>query len=63
MLIFTLIVHCNLWSLENPWSKDLKSYLKGNNDAKWWGIGISIMATQASAITFYQHEVKHIVMV
>ena len=30
----------------------LKSYLKGNNDAKWWGIGISIMATQASAITF-----------
>jgi Na+/proline symporter len=26
--------------------------LKGNNDAKWWGIGISIMATQASAITF-----------
>lgn len=33
-------------------SKNLESYLKGDNDAKWWGIGISIMATQASAITF-----------
>jgi SSS family transporter len=33
-------------------SKDLKGFLKGDNDAKWWGIGISIMATQASAITF-----------
>jgi len=33
-------------------SKNLESYLKGDNDDKWWGIGISIMATQASAITF-----------
>ena len=38
--------------MENSWCKRFKSYLKGNNDAKWWGIGISIMATQASAITF-----------
>ncbi len=27
-------------------------YLKGGNDSKWWVIGLSIMATQASAITF-----------
>lgn len=33
-------------------SKDLEGYLKGNNEAKWWGIGLSVMATQASAITF-----------
>lgn len=33
-------------------SKNLEGYLKGDNEAKWWGIGISIMATQASAITF-----------
>ncbi|MGD1846649.1 MAG: sodium:solute symporter [Salibacteraceae bacterium] len=33
-------------------SQNLEGYLRGNNDAKWWGIGISIMATQASAITF-----------
>jgi Na+/proline symporter len=27
-------------------------YLKGGNDAQWWTIGLSVMATQASAITF-----------
>lgn len=27
-------------------------YLKGGNDTKWWTIGLSVMATQASAITF-----------
>ena len=30
----------------------LDSYLLGNRDASWWGIGLSIIATQASAITF-----------
>ena len=52
VLIFTLlsIVVYGVWKTRG--AKDLKSYLKGNNDAKWWGIGISIMATQASAITF-----------
>lgn len=33
-------------------AKDMESYLKGNNDMNWWTIGLSIMATQASAITF-----------
>ena len=28
------------------------SYLKGKEETKWWSIGISVMATQASAITF-----------
>lgn len=28
------------------------AYLRGGSDAKWWTIGLSIMATQASAITF-----------
>ena len=52
VLIFTLlsIVVYGVWKTKG--ATDLKSYLKGNNDAKWWGIGISIMATQASAITF-----------
>lgn len=31
--------------------KSLENYLKGNKD-NWWTIGLSIMATQASAITF-----------
>ena len=29
-----------------------KSFLLGDKDLKWWTIGLSIMATQASAITF-----------
>ncbi|WP_289031074.1 sodium:solute symporter [uncultured Algoriphagus sp.] len=30
----------------------LDSYLRGRNSMNWWTIGLSIMATQASAITF-----------
>lgn len=44
------IVIYGVWKTRG--SKDIESYLKGGNDAKWWAIGISIMATQASAITF-----------
>ncbi len=33
-------------------NKTIEGYLKGDNSMKWWMIGISIMATQASAITF-----------
>ncbi|MDG1347349.1 MAG: sodium:solute symporter [Crocinitomicaceae bacterium] len=52
VLIGTLlfIVIYGVWKTRG--SSDLKGYLKGNSDAKWWAIGISIMATQASAITF-----------
>jgi Na+/proline symporter len=52
ILIGTLlsIVSYGVWKTRG--SKNLESYLKGDNTAKWWGIGISIMATQASAITF-----------
>jgi Na+/proline symporter len=30
----------------------MDSYLLGDRQAQWWGIGLSIVATQASAITF-----------
>ncbi|MCW8980261.1 MULTISPECIES: sodium:solute symporter [Altibacter] len=33
-------------------SKNVTDYLKGGNEARWWTIGLSVMATQASAITF-----------
>jgi Na+/proline symporter len=33
-------------------AKNIEGYLKGDNSMRWWMIGISIMATQASAITF-----------
>jgi solute:Na+ symporter, SSS family len=30
----------------------MEGFLKGDNTMKWWMIGVSIMATQASAVTF-----------
>ena len=33
-------------------NKDVSDYVLGGNKAKWWTIGLSVMATQASAITF-----------
>ncbi|MEJ8801420.1 sodium:solute symporter [Pontibacter sp. H249] len=44
------IVIYGVWKTRG--SKDIESYLKGDNSMKWWTIGLSIMATQASAITF-----------
>lgn len=32
--------------------RDLKSYLKGSANTSWFTIGVSVMATQASAVTF-----------
>jgi len=33
-------------------SRDLNDYLRGGNEMRWLTIGLSVMATQASAITF-----------
>ena len=33
-------------------NKSVQDYIRGGNEAKWWTIGLSVMATQASAITF-----------
>ena len=44
------IVVYGVWKTRG--SKDIEGYLKGDNSMKWWTIGLSIMATQASAITF-----------
>ena len=52
LLIGTLlfIAIYGVWKNQNHSS--IKSYLKGDNKARWWTIGFSVMATQASAITF-----------
>ena len=52
ILIGTLIfiVGYGVWRTKG--SKDVKDYVLGGHDAKWWTIGLSVMATQASAITF-----------
>jgi len=33
-------------------SQNVKDYIGGGNEARWWTVGLSVMATQASAITF-----------
>ncbi len=38
--------------LKTRGKQTLKTYLLGSNELKWWTIGLSIMATQASAVTF-----------
>jgi Na+/proline symporter len=45
-----LIVAYGTWKTRK--NNNLQSYLKGNNSENWATIGLSIMATQASAITF-----------
>ncbi len=44
------IVAYGIWKTRHV--KTSRSYLRGDDDLKWWTIGLSIMATQASAITF-----------
>ncbi len=52
VLITTLvfIVSYGVWKTRG--SKNVQDYLKGGNSSGWWTIGLSVMATQASAITF-----------
>ena len=52
ILISTLafIVLYGIW--KNNSHKNIQEYLKGGNEARWWTVGLSVMATQASAITF-----------
>ena len=38
--------------LKTRGSQNVKEYILGNNESKWYTIGLSVMATQASAITF-----------
>jgi len=44
------IVIYGIWKTRG--SKDIEGYLLGDKSMKWWTICLSIMATQASAITF-----------
>ncbi len=44
------IVVYGVWKTRR--NKDLNAYLKGGNQMNWSTIGLSVMATQASAITF-----------
>jgi SSS family transporter len=52
ILLITLLAIVVYGTWKTRVNQNLSSYLKGNNEEKWFTIGLSIMATQASAITF-----------
>ena len=52
VLIFTLLSIVIYGTVKTRGAKTANAYLKAGNDAIWWTIGLSVMATQASAITF-----------
>ena len=53
ILIITLlfIVIYGVWKTKGS-TGNVKDYILGNNETPWWTVGLSVMATQASAITF-----------
>jgi SSS family solute:Na+ symporter len=52
LLIGTLLFIAFYGVWKNQDHSSIKSYIKGDNKARWWTVGLSVMATQASAITF-----------
>mgnify|MGYP000032313884 CR=1 FL=1 len=52
ILSFTLLSISLYSTYKNYSNKNLKSYILGNKSANWKTVGLSVMATQASAITF-----------
>ena len=52
ILIGTLLTIVIYGSLKTKGSKNVQDYVRGGNSSQWWTIGLSVMATQASAITF-----------
>ncbi len=52
VLIGTLLFIVSYGAYKTRGSKNVNDYIKGGSEARWWTIGLSVMATQASAITF-----------
>ena len=52
LLAFTLLFIIVYGVYKNHKDKDIDGYLLGNQSLPWYHVGLSVMATQASAITF-----------
>lgn len=52
VLFGTLIAIVGYGVYKTYGAQDMDSYIRGKGNMNWWTIGLSIMATQASAITF-----------
>ena len=52
VLLLTILFIVVYGTFKTRKTSTVEGFLKGDNSLKWWMMGISIMATQASAITF-----------
>ncbi len=52
VLLITILFIVGYGTWKTRKTATMEGFLKGDNTLKWWMMGISIMATQASAITF-----------
>ncbi|MCA0350272.1 MAG: sodium:solute symporter [Flavobacterium sp.] len=52
VLSVTLIFIVSYGVYKTKGSADVQDYILGNKETPWWTVGLSVMATQASAITF-----------
>lgn len=52
ILSATLLFIVGYGVIKTKGSKNVNEYILGNNETPWWTVGLSVMATQASAITF-----------
>ena len=52
VLIVTLLSIVVYGVYKTKGSKNVEDYILGNKETNWWTVGLSVMATQASAITF-----------
>lgn len=52
VLIITLLFIVIYGAWKTRGSKNVEDYILGNNETPWFTVGLSVMATQASAITF-----------
>lgn len=52
VLILTLLFIVTYGAWKTRGSKNVEDYILGNNETPWFTVGLSVMATQASAITF-----------
>lgn len=52
ILSATLLFIVAYGAIKTKGSKNVNEYILGSNETPWWTVGLSVMATQASAITF-----------
>lgn len=52
VLCATLVFIVAYGTYKTRQQKNVQDYVKGGSNSRWWTIGLSVMATQASAVTF-----------